>query len=103
MTPPDAAAGIVSFAGYSKDSRSTHLFVTYGNQPGLGSRAWEVPIGKVVKGMEVIRNICSNGDRIDQGKKQPGWAGHAKYLESFPKLDYIRSCQILAVDGDTEL
>ena len=40
--------GIVSFAGYGKGSRSTHLFLTLGNQPGLGKSAWEVPVGKVV-------------------------------------------------------
>ena len=46
--PPVAFTdGIVSFACYSKDSRSTHLFITLGNQPGLGKRPWEVPIGQV--------------------------------------------------------
>eukprot|EP00966_Prymnesium_polylepis_P021392 491973-Prymnesium_polylepis.1 len=31
---PDFEDGIVSFAGYGPDSRSTHLFITLGDQPG---------------------------------------------------------------------
>ncbi|EOD13686.1 hypothetical protein EMIHUDRAFT_124429, partial [Emiliania huxleyi CCMP1516] len=45
--------GILSFAGYGTDSRSTHLFITLGSQPGLGHRQWEVPVGRVVSGMPV--------------------------------------------------
>ena len=30
---PDFEDGIVSFAGYGPDSRSTHLFITLGDQP----------------------------------------------------------------------
>ena len=51
--------------------------------------------------MEVARAIFSYGDRIDQGKLQPGWAGHKKYLESFDKMDYVKSCTIVA--PETEL
>ena len=51
--------GILSFAGYGTDSRSTHLFITLGSQPGLGHRQWEVPVGRVVSGMPVVRAIYS--------------------------------------------
>jgi len=87
--------GIISFAGYSKDSRSTHLFITLGDQPGLGQRPWEVPVGQVVRGMDVVRKIYSYGDQINQGRLAPGWEGHKAYVESFSKLDYIRSCKVL--------
>ena len=49
--------GVVSFAGYGKDSRGSHLFLTLGNQPGLGKSPWEVPVGKVVAGLDVMRKI----------------------------------------------
>ena len=57
--------GIVSFAGYSKDSRSTHLFITLGRQPGLGKRPWEVPVGQVVLGLDVVHGIYTGyGDKV---------------------------------------
>lgn len=58
-------------------------------------------MGKVVHGMEVVRSIFSYGDKIDQGKLQPGWTGHKTYLEKFPKMDFIRSCTV--VQPETEL
>ena len=86
--------GIVSYAGYGKDSRSTHLFLTLGNQPGLGRSPWEVPVGKVVEGLDVMRGIYSGyGDKVNQGRLQPGPKA-AEYLASFPKLDRWKSCRV---------
>ncbi|EOD23825.1 hypothetical protein EMIHUDRAFT_239073 [Emiliania huxleyi CCMP1516] len=83
--------GILSFAGYGTDSRSTHLFITLGSQPGLGHRQWEVPVGRVVSGMPVVRAIYSGyGDAPDQGRMQPDRPDAAKYLaDKFPKMDRI--------------
>lgn len=86
--------GIVSFAGYGKDSRSTHLFLTLGNQPGLGKSAWEVPVGKVVGGLDVLHGIYTGyGDKVNQGRLQPG-PKSAEYLASFPKLDRFKKCRV---------
>ena len=93
---PPFRDGVVSFAGYSKDSRSTHLFITLGDQPGLGQRPWEVPVGQVTRGMEVVKQIYSYGDKINQGRLSPGWDGHKAYVDSFPKLDYIRGCKVVS-------
>jgi hypothetical protein len=55
------------FAGYGKDSRSTHVFFTLGSQPGLGRSPWEVPVGKVTSGLDVMHGIYTGyGDRVDQ-------------------------------------
>ena len=95
--------GIVSFAGYGTDSRSTHLFLTLGNQPGLGRSAWEVPVGKVVGGLDVLHGIYTGyGDKVDQGRLQPSRPGAADYLASFPKLDRFKKCT-LQKDGAVEL
>lgn len=92
--------GIVSFAGYSKDSRSTHLFITLGSQSGLGKRPWEVPVGQVVAGMDVVHAIYTGyGDKINQGRLAPTSANAAEYLASFPKLDKIKSCKLEGADG----
>ena len=85
--------GIVSFAGYGTDSRSTHLFLTLGKQPGLGRSPWEVPVGKVVKGLDVMHGIYTGyGDKVDQGRLHG--AGGPAYLGQFPKLDRFKSCRM---------
>lgn len=85
--------GIVSFAGYGKDSRSTHLFLTLGDQPGLGRSPWEVPVAKVVKGLDVMKGIYTGyGDGVNQGRLQ-GPNGQA-YLDGFPKLDRWKKCRV---------
>jgi len=85
--------GIVSFAGYGEDSRSTHLFLTLGNQPGLGKSPWEVPVGKVVGGMDVMHGIYTGyGDTVDQSRLHGEHA--AGYWASFPQLDSFKKCVI---------
>ena len=87
--------GVVSFAGYSKDSRSTHLFITLGNQPGLGKRPWEVPVGQVVEGLDVVHGIYTGyGDKVNQARLAPTSAGAAEYLASFTQIDRIKSCAL---------
>ena len=87
--------GIVSFAGYSKDSRSTHLFITLGTQPGLGKRPWEVPVGQVVEGLDVVHGIYTGyGDKVNQARLAPTSAGAAEYLASFTQIDRIKSCAL---------
>ena len=85
----------MSFAGYGKDSRSTHLFLTLGQQPGLGKSPWEVPVGKVVGGLEVLHGIFTGyGDGVNQGRLNPRDSGAAAYLAKFPKLDRFNSCRL---------
>ena len=92
--------GIISFAGYGKDSRSTHLFLTLGNQPNLGRSPWEVPVGKVITGLDVMHGIYTGyGDKVNQNQLQPSNAGAKAYLDQFPKLDRFKSC---TVKGDGE-
>ena len=93
--------GIVSYAGYGKDSRGTHLFLTLGQQPGLGRSPWEVPIGKVVSGLHVMHAIYTGyGDKVNQGSLDPNRPGAQAYLERFPKLDRWKGCR---VEGDASI
>lgn len=101
--PPKPAVpftdGIVSFAGYGPNSRSTHLFLTLGSQPGLGKSPWEVPVGRVVRGLDVMRGIYTGyGDGVNQAQLSPdrGAEKQAEYLGRFPKLDRIKSCVVEA-------
>ena len=90
--------GIVSYAGYGKDTRSTHLFLTLGDQPGLGKSAWEVPVGKVVQGLDDMHAIYTGyGDGVNQGRLH-GKQG-AEYLKQFPLLDRFKSCVVTEGGG----
>ena len=85
--------GILSYAGYGKDSRGTHLFMALGNQPGLGKSPWEVPVGKVVKGLDVMHAVYTGyGDQVQQGSLRG--PGGKQYLSKFPRLDSFRKCVV---------
>ena len=78
-------------------SRAQHLFLTLGNQPGLGRSAWEVPVGKLVdqSSLDVMHGIYTGyGDRVDQGRLQPNNPKAKEYLEGFPKLSRFKKCRV---------
>jgi len=85
--------GTISFAATSQpNSRSTHMFINYGDNARLDGMGF-APVGKVVSGMEVVEQIYSgDGERPDQMRmKEEG----NKYLEKeFPNLDYIKTARI---------
>lgn len=88
--------GIMSYAGYGKDSRSTQVFIGYEGCSGLGqpSSPWETPFGEVTKGMEVVDAFYGGyRDDIDQGKIYN--EGKAYLDANYPKLDYLKSCQLM--------
>ncbi len=85
--------GTISFAATSApNSRSTHMFINYGDNARLDSMGF-APIGKVVSGMDIVEQIYSgDGERPDQMRMK---AEGNKYLEKeFPNLDYIKTARI---------
>ena len=85
--------GTISFAATSApNSRSTHMFINYGENSRLDPMGF-APIGKVVSGMDVVDQLYSgDGERPDQMRiKEEG----NKYLEGeHPNLDYIKTARI---------
>jgi peptidyl-prolyl cis-trans isomerase A (cyclophilin A) len=87
--------GYVTFAKSSApNSRTTQVFINFGdngtNLDGMGF----APFGKVVEGMKVVNSIYSGyGDNPDQGRIQ--MEGNAYLEKSFSKLDYIKSAVIV--------
>jgi len=58
VTPKRFKRGYISFAGNGKNSRSSHLFVTLGeNVSSLGREPWETPIGYITE--ESMENVVS--------------------------------------------
>ncbi len=91
--------GAISFATAGPDTRTTQLFINYGDNSTLDSRGF-APFGKVVQGMEVIDALYK-----DYGEGAPRGGGPSQelvqsqgnnYLRArFPKLDYIKRAAVL--------
>ncbi len=86
--------GAVTFAQTSApNSRSTQLFINFGNNAFLDSQRF-APFGKVVSGMENVDQIYSGyGESPDQGRIEA--EGNAYLEKEFPRLDYIKSARIV--------
>jgi len=86
-------AGTVTFATAGPNTRTTQLFINFGNNTFLDSQGFS-PFGQVTEGMDVVQKIYSGyGESPDQGLIQS--QGKAYLDKSFPKLDTIKSAVIV--------
>jgi peptidyl-prolyl cis-trans isomerase A (cyclophilin A) len=86
-------AGRVTFATAGPHTRTTQLFINYGNNARLDGMGF-APLGEVVEGMDVVRSLYTgygegapSGRGPDQGSIQK--RGNAYLEERFPLLDGI--------------
>lgn len=91
--------GYVSYAMAGPDTRTTQLFINFGNNSGLDRQGFSA-FGKVTKGMDVVDSIYDEyGEGAPSGTGPEQTRIHREgnaYLEkSFPKLDYIKSATIV--------
>jgi peptidyl-prolyl cis-trans isomerase A (cyclophilin A) len=91
--------GAITFATAGPNTRTTQLFINFGDNAGLDKMGFS-PFGKVVEGMEVVDKInneygegAPRGRGPDQNRIQ--MEGNAYLKKDFPKLDYIKSASIL--------
>lgn len=91
--------GYVSYAMAGPDTRTTQLFINFGNNSQLDSMGFS-PFGKVVDGMSVVDSLYSgygegapSGNGPEQGRIQ--MQGNAYLKAGFPRLDYIKSASLL--------
>ena len=84
--------GRITFATAGANTRTTQLFINYGNNSRLDSGF--VPFGEVTEGMEVVDQIYSGYlQQPDQGEIQA--QGKAYLDANFPMLDRITAATIV--------
>ena len=90
--------GYITFATAGPDTRTTQVFINFGNNAGLDDQGF-APFGQVISGMEVVDALYAvygegapRGDGPDQGLVQS--QGNAYLKKDFPKLDYIKTATI---------
>ena len=91
--------GTVTFATSGPNSRTTQVFINFGDNAGLDGQGFS-PFGKVVSGMDVVDALyggygegAPRGDGPDQGRVQT--QGNAYLEKAYPKLDYVKTATIV--------
>jgi peptidyl-prolyl cis-trans isomerase A (cyclophilin A) len=87
------ARGTLTFATAGPNTRTTQLFINYGDNLRL-DRMGFAPLGVVVEGMDVVDRIHAGyGESPDQGLIEA--RGTAYLVEQFPQLDSIARATIV--------
>lgn len=93
------APGYVSFATAGPNTRTSQLFINFGNNANLDQMGF-APLGKVSEGMDVVNSIYAgygegapNGRGPSQARMQE--EGNTYLKASFPELDYIKNVSII--------
>jgi len=88
----------VTFATAGPNTRTTQIFISYGDNSNLDSQGF-APFGQVVSGMKVVDSLYNgygegapHGRGPDQGRVQS--EGNAYLASAFPRLDYTKKATI---------
>ena len=89
----------VTFATAGPNTRTTQIFISYGDNSNLDSQGFS-PFGQVVSGMKVVDSLYSGYGEGAPGGRGPSQArvqseGNAYLASSFPNLDYIKKATIV--------
>jgi peptidyl-prolyl cis-trans isomerase A (cyclophilin A) len=91
--------GTVTFATAGPNTRTTQVFINYGDNAGLDGQGFS-PFGKVASGMDVVDSLyggygegAPHGPGPDQTRLQA--YGNAYLEKAYPKLDYIKTATIV--------
>lgn len=85
--------GMISFATGGPNTRTTQVFINYGDNARLDGMGF-APFGKVVEGMDVVKAInAKHREDPNQGLIQR--KGNEYLKASFPDLDYIKTVRLV--------
>jgi peptidyl-prolyl cis-trans isomerase A (cyclophilin A) len=89
----------VTFATAGPNTRTTQVFISYGDNSNLDSQGFS-PFGQVVSGMKVVDSLYSGYGEGAPGGRGPNQArvqseGNAYLASSFPNLDYVKKATIV--------
>jgi peptidyl-prolyl cis-trans isomerase A (cyclophilin A) len=90
--------GLITFATAGPNTRTTQVFVNYGDNAALDSQGF-APFGQIISGMNIVDGLFNgygegapHGNGPEQGRVQS--EGNAYLIKEFPKLDYIKTATI---------
>lgn len=91
--------GFVSYAMGGPNTRTTQIFVNYGDNSRLDASGFS-PFGQVVEGMEVVDSLYSGYGEGAPSGTGPNQAlihsqGNAYLEKDFPNLDFVRKATIV--------
>jgi peptidyl-prolyl cis-trans isomerase A (cyclophilin A) len=89
----------VTFATAGPNTRTTQVFISYGDNSNLDSQGFS-PFGQVVSGMKVVDSLYSGYGEGAPGGRGPNQArvqqeGNAYLASSFPNLDHVKKATIV--------
>jgi peptidyl-prolyl cis-trans isomerase A (cyclophilin A) len=91
--------GTITFADAGPNTRSTQLFINFGNNVNLDGMGFS-PFGKVTDGMDVVDKINGEyGENPPDEQERLQMEGNAYLKKNFPNLDYIKSATIVPADS----
>jgi peptidyl-prolyl cis-trans isomerase A (cyclophilin A) len=86
--------GTITYADAGPGTRSTQVFVNYGNNASLDAQGFS-PFGRVTSGMSVLQKLYGGyGDQPSAMQQQIATGGSAFLRKQFPKLDHIVTARI---------
>lgn len=85
--------GTLTFATSGPDTRTTQLFVNYGDNSRLDEMGF-APFGRVVEGMDVVDGLFKDFDPESIDQRLIYFQGNVYLDEQFPDMDYIIEASI---------